>query len=238
MNIQWDKKKLEIGIIEPEYIDFLKHEFLNDILESKEQKSVNALVAYAGFLNSIKINPDNYPLFIDILSTNNAAAIDVLLEGYTPENLLDVVVPNHFIVKTFFDFLNNHKKNEIYEKTLEVIIGFLSKVYRSVEEGYQLYQPTITDVNALGKFLDETKDQEDPLNRSILDVLYYFSQLDKAHETEQNKLDISRQSSNIRSDFFDNSRSLLNSLTEVTLQMAENVSFGPPPEYFYGKKPG
>jgi len=190
MNIQWDKKKLEIGIIEPEYIDFLKHEFLNDILESKEQKSVNALVAYAGFLNSIKINPDNYPLFIDILSTNNAAAIDVLLEGYTPENLLDVVVPNHFIVKTFFDFLNNHKKNEIYEKTLEVIIGFLSKVYRSVEEGYQLYQPTITDVNALGKFLDETKDQDDPLNRSILDVLYYFSQLDKAHETEQNKLDI------------------------------------------------
>jgi len=238
MNIQWDKKKLEIGIIEPEYIDFLKHEFLNDILESKEQKSVNALVAYAGFLNSIKINPDNYPLFIDILSTNNAAAIDVLLEGYTPENLLDVVVPNHFIVKTFFDFLNNHKKNEIYEKTLEVIIGFLSKVYRSVEEGYQLYQPTITDVNALGKFLDETKDQDDPLNRSILDVLYYFSQLYKAHETEQNKLDISRQSSNIRSDFFDNSRSLLNSLTEVTLQMAENVSFGPPPEYFYGKKPG
>lgn len=237
MNIEWAKKQWDLGIVEPDYIEYLKHDYISRILECKDQKAINSLVAYAGFLNSIKINPDNYPLFLDLLDANNAAAIDVILEGYQPEKFLDCIVPNHFIVKTFFGFLDEHKKNEVYGKTLEVIIGFLSKVYRSAEEGYQLYKPTVANVNSLGKFLDEEKDQDDPLNRVILNVLLYYSQLEKPHETEQNKFDIARQSSRIRSDFFDNSRSLLDSMTETMLQKTDTVTFGNPPEYFYGKKP-
>ena len=238
MNIEWAKKQWEIGVIEPDYIEFLKHDYISQILECKDQKAINSLVAYAGFLNSVKINPDNYPLFLDIFKANNAAAIDVILEGYAPEKFLDCIVPNHFIVRTIFEFLDARKKNEVYVRTLEVITGFLIKVYRSAEEGYQLYKPSVANVNALGKFLDEEKDQDDSLNRIILNVLLYFSQLEKPYENEQNKLDIARQSSRIRSDFFDNSRSLLDSMTETMLQKTERITFGNPPEYFYGKKPG
>ena len=238
MNIEWAKRQWEIGVIEPEYIEFLKHEYLEILLNATETPTATALTAYAGYLNHIKINSDNYPLFLDVLAANNAAAVDVLLDGREPETYLNVVVPNHFIIRTFFHLLDENRRNEVYSRVLEVIVGFFLKVYRSSEEGYQLYKPSIGDVNALGKYLDEAKDQDDPLNRVILNVLLYFSKLDRDHETDQQKLDIARQASRIRSDYFDNTRSLYDSLTEETLKASESPTFGVPPEYFYGKRPG
>lgn len=238
MNIEWAKKQLELGIIEEEYVDFLKNEYLKAILDPKDPKEVNALVAYAGYLNSIGLNSDNYPLFLYVLFANNATAVDVLLDGYDPATFMEEVVPNHYIIESFFGFLKNYKKNEVYRRSLEVIVGYMVKVYNSVEEGYQLYQPSVSDVNALGKFLDEEQDQDEPLNRLILDVLLFFSDLDMPYETDENKLEIARQSSRIRSDYFDNTRSLVNSLTEVTLEKSDSVKFGIAPEYFYGKTPG
>ena len=238
MNVEWMKKQWEIGIIEPEYIDFLKEAYLSDIMQGADTQAANALVAYAGFLNELGINSDSYPLYLEVIGTNNQTAVDVLLEGYETENYLDCVLPNHFIVEAFFRFLDAHRRNEVYQRILEVIAGFFVKVYRSTEEGYALHQPSIADVNSLGKFLDESKDQEDPLNRIILDVLQYLSLLEQPHEQDPGKLEIARQASRIRSDFFDNSHSLVESMTAVTLAQAENPTFGVKPDHVYGKASG
>ena len=235
MNVEWAKKQWEIGVVEPEYIDFLKESYLSDIMRVADTQSANAVVAYAGFLNNLGINSDSYPLYLELLGSNDAPAVDVLLEGYEQERYLECVIPNHFIIESFFDFLNEHKRNEVYWKILGVIIGFFVKVYKSTAEGYQLYSPTIGNVNSLGKFLDETKDQDDPLNRLILDVLHYLSLLDAPHETDSQKLAIARQASRIRSDFFDNNHSLIESMTAVTLAEVENPTFGIKPDHVYGK---
>lgn len=235
MNVEWAKKQWEVGIVEPDYIRFLKEAYLSDIMLGSDTQSVNALVAYAGFLNNLGINSDSYPLYLEVIASNNATAVDVLLEGHEPDKYLDCVVANHFIIESLFEFLETQKRNAVYGRVLEVIIGFTVKVYRSTAEGYALYKPTIANVNSLGKFLDESKDQDDPLNRVILDVLHYLAELDTPHETDSAKLAVARQSSRIRSDFFDNSHSLIESMTAVTLAEAENPTFGIKPDHVYGK---
>ncbi|MEW5817939.1 MAG: hypothetical protein AB1798_21415, partial [Spirochaetota bacterium] len=227
---------IKVGIIKKEYIDFLKYTYITGILECTSTEGANALVAYAGFLNKNGIDSDNYPLYLRVIDSNVKYAIDKLTEGYTPESYLDCVIPNYYIVQTFFQILKERKRNEMYIISLRIILGFFYKVYKSPEEGYQLYQPSIADVNGLGKFLNKEKNQDDELNRDILDVLLLFSDLEKPHETDQNKLSIARQASRIRSDYFDNTRSLRNSLTDVILETVENPSFGISPEYIYGEE--
>jgi hypothetical protein len=136
-------------------------------------------------------------------------------------------------VETIFSIFASYRRNELYETTLRVLLGFLLKVYELAEVGWQVYQPSIADVNNLGKILDESKDQDDRLNRDILDVLMFLSDLDTHHETDPDKKDIARQAGRIRSDYFDNQRKLTQSITEVILEEADEVSYGVPPEYIY-----
>lgn len=234
MDFQKLKDEAKVGNISEEYVDFLKHRFITEILESTAPKAANALWAYASFLNRLGINPDNYPLYINLLASNNRYAVDALLAGHEPDRYLDCVVPNPYIVKATFDTFAELKSNEIYEKSLRVFLGFLFKVYGSSTEGYQLYPVSIAEVNSLGKFLDESQDQDWPLNRGILDVLGAIADLDMPHETDIDKRNVAAQAGRIRSDFFDHKRNLKQSITEVILEKAKDPKFGTPPEHTYG----
>jgi hypothetical protein len=233
MDLQKIKDEARVGHISDDYIDFLKHRTISEILNGSSPRDATALWAYASFLNHLGINPDNYPLYINLLASNNRFAIDILLAGHEPEHYLDCVAPNPFIVKSTFATFADFKSNEIYDKSLRVFLGFLYKVYRSAQEGYQLYPVTIEEVNSLGKFLVEEQDQDWPLNRAILDVLACVADLDMPHETDIAKRNVAAQAGRIRSDYFDHKRKLSQSITEVILEKAKDPKFGIPPEYTY-----
>ncbi|HET6450308.1 MAG TPA: hypothetical protein VFI08_03315 [Spirochaetia bacterium] len=234
MDVQKLKDEAKVGHISEEYVDFLKYRTITEIMESSTPRAANALWAYASFLNHLGITPDNYPLYIALLASNNRYAIDALLAGHQPERYLDCVAPNPYIVKSTFETFSELKSNEIYEKSLRVFLGFLYKVYASAQEGYAMYPVSIEEVNSLGKFLDESQEQDWPLNRGILDVLAAIADLDMPHEANVAKRNVAAQAGRIRSDFFDHKRSLKQSITEVILQKAPNPTFGTPPEYTYG----
>ena len=59
----------------------------------------------------------------------------------------------------------------MHDLTLELVFGILYRTYHSAKEGHALYALSIEDVNAVGKFLDKSRDQADPINRFILDIL-------------------------------------------------------------------
>ena len=234
MDFQKLKEEVKAGRVSQEYVDFLKYRYITEILDSPEPAAANALWAYANFLNKLGINPDNYPLYINMLASNNRYAIDALLQGHAPEHYFDCVAPNPYIVKATFETFDQFKSNEIYEKSLRVFLGFLYKVYASAEEGYQLYPASIAEVNSLGKFLDEAQDQDWPLNRGILDVLGCIADLDTPHEANIDKRNVAAQAGRIRSDYFDHKRALKQSITEVILEKAKAPKFGTPPEHTYG----
>jgi len=233
MKIDELKSEAKTGNISDEYMAYLKHLYISEIQDSKNVRATTALMAYAYFLNKSGINSDNYPLYLAILESNNRYSIDILLEGQEPEKYLDCVVPNHFIVESVFNIFSTYKRNEIYDKTLRVLFGFLIKVYKSSKEGYELYSPTIPNVNNIGKILDESKDQDDELNRDILDILMYLSDLDTHFDNDPDKKLIARHADRIRSDFFDHKRKLEQSITEVILEKEKNVEMGNPPDYEY-----
>jgi hypothetical protein len=233
MDFEKLKNEAKVGHISEDYVDFLKNRFISEILDSREVTAANALWAYASFMNEHGINSDNYPIYITLLATNNAYAIDALLEGHEPEHYLDCVIPNPFIVRSVFETFERFKSNEIYEKSLRVFLGFLNKVYVSPQEGYQMHPPTIANINNLGKFLDKSKDQDYPLNRVILDCLGCLADLDMPHETDIEKRNLAAQAGRIRSDFFDTKRRLSQSITEVILEKVKEPSFGIPPEHTY-----
>ena len=233
MDIDKLKAEAKVGNIEEEYVLYLKHLFITEILNTENERATTALMSYAHFLNVSGINSDNYPLYLTILESNNKYAIDILIEGYEPELYLDCVIPNHYILESVFRIFSNYKRNEIYEKTLRILFGFLIKVYTSPEEGYVLYKPTIANVNNLGKILDESKDQGDELNRDILDILMFLADLDAHYSNDPEKKEIARQAGRIRSDYFDHKRRLEQSITEVMLEKEENVNMGVTPDYVY-----
>ena len=233
MDIRKIREDVRVGNISPEAVDYLKHKAITEILEGEGPSAANALWAYASFLNRLGITSDNYPLYISMLASNNRYAIDALLEGHQPEHYLDCVVPNPYMVKAVFETFMTLKSNEIYERSLLVFLGFLSKVYFAAEEGYQMFPVTPEHVNALGKFLDKSHDQDWPLNRGILDVLAAIADLDKPHEQDVRKRDVASQAGRVRSDYFDNARRMSQSITEVILEKAKSPTFGVAPEHTY-----
>jgi hypothetical protein len=233
MDIQKIKDDVRVGNISAEAVDYLKYRTITEILEGDTESAADALWAYASFLNRQKITSDNYPLYINLLASNNRYAIDALLEGHEPEHYLDVVAPNPYIVKAVFETFITLRSNEIYGESLRVFLGFLSKVYFAAEEGYQMFPVTPEHVNSLGKFLDKSHDQDWPLNRGILDVLAAIADLDKPHETDAQKREAATQAGRIRSDYFDSTRRLSQSITEVILEKAKSPTFGVAPDHIY-----
>jgi hypothetical protein len=233
MDFQRQLDEVKSGHITQDAIDFLKYRTFTQILDAKTTLAADALWAYACFLNGMGVTSDNYPLYIEVLASNNRFAIDALLADHEPESFLDCVAPNPYIVRTCFETFQQIRSNEIYEKSLRVFLGVLLKVYASPEEGFQLFPVTIEQLNSLGKFLDENQGQEWPLNSTILDVLGNFSDLERPHEPEVQKRNLAAQAGRIRSDFFDAKRRLVQSMTEVILEKAPSPSFGIPPDHIY-----
>jgi hypothetical protein len=227
------QKDIRVGQISEAHLDWLKNNWISKVHEARDVRTATALCAYASFLNSWGITSDTYPLYLDLLASNNRWAVDTLLAGREPETYLDCVVPNHFIVKKVFETLYSYKKNEIYPLVLRVFFGLLMKVFRSPQEGWALYPPTVADINALGRILDKDADQDEPINRDVLDILAEIADLDRPHETDENKKTVSLHAGRIRSDYFDRNRRLNQSITDVLLEEVKNPDYGTSPEYLY-----
>jgi hypothetical protein len=104
-----------------ESIDQIKHNFLSNILNIKNQKAVEAAVNYAFCLNKIGVDNKNYPLFFQILSINHKYVINALLSSHNSFTFLNNIQPNFFIISTCFGFLSKFNPDKIYNKSLEVI---------------------------------------------------------------------------------------------------------------------
>ncbi len=222
-------------MIEKEVLDKLKNNYLIDILNAEDLRTSSALVAYARFLNDNKLDFNLFPLYLKVFESNNQYAIDALLKGYQPEKFLEVIiVPNNYIVENIFRLYTKFKSDGMYNEVLRVFCGFLFSLYKIVEAGVRYYLPTISDINNLGKYLVEEEDQEFPLNRVILNLLSCITDLDSAvHKDDKEKIEIARQASKIRSDYFDNRRKLIQSITEVVLEKEINPVFGVAPDQTY-----
>jgi len=205
-----------------EQIFQIEYSLLRGIMGCRTTEAVEAAMTYAKFLNSVGITNSNYPIFLKVLTTRNHHVIDSLLGTRDPFLFMSSIQPNYFIVATCFSILAKYLKGEIYPKTLGIILGVFQATYNTPLDGYKIYPPTIADINSLGKHLVEEKGQDDLLNRSILDILDKMSALEGLNVDEDME-DLAIHSHNIRNNFFDASKKLVEVIPEVLLRQEPNM---------------
>ncbi len=200
----------------------IEYNMLKGILGCRTQEAVEAAITYASYLNFTGITNGNYPIFLNLLTVRNHHVIDALLGTRDPFLFMSSIQPNYFILSTCFSILAKYRKAEIYPKSLGIILGVFQATYNSPLDGYKIYPPTVADVNALGKHLNEEKGQDDLLNRSILDILDKLSSLE-GQNIDEDMEDLAVHSHHIRNNFFDSKKHLVDIIPEVLLRLEANL---------------
>ena len=143
--------------------------------------------------------------------------IDTLVGDKDASRLMGTIQFNTFMIKECFRMLTGWKAGEVYPKALVIIYGLLTVCYHVPEEGYRIFPLTVTDVNNLGKHLDKTKDQMDPLNRVVLTMLDRIASLIEPQKPMPSVeiQDVALQANNIRGKFLDMTKKLNEAIPDV-----------------------
>ncbi len=202
-------------------IDALSLGYIKDIISCNDEYGTFAAVAFSHYLTSkVGLHPDNYPVFFRLIESGNHWVIDTLVADKDPSKFLGAIQPNSFMLKECFRMLTGWKPGEVYPKALVIINGLLTQCYQVPEEGYRLYPLGVSDINNLGKHLDKSKDQMDPLNRTVLSVLDRIASLIEPQKPMPSNdiKDVALQANNIRGKFLDMTKKLNESIPDILLE--------------------
>jgi hypothetical protein len=177
---------------------------------------VDAAAALAQMISGEGMNNRNYLLFLVILETNNPFVIDILVGQRNPFLLFSPIKPNWFLVKETFRILAKYKGNELSVKSLLALLGVIQNAYKTSKDGYKIYPLRMSDIYNIGKHLDKERDQLDPRNRLLLEILYdiYFVGIDSDDRAMKQ---IGIKANDIRMAFFDHTKRMVNAIPDVLL---------------------
>jgi hypothetical protein len=177
---------------------------------------VDAAAALAQAVSGDGMNNRNYLLFLTLLETNNPFVIDILVGPRNPFLLFSPIKPHWFLVKETFRILAKFKGNELAVKALLALLGVIQNAYKTSKDGNKIYPLRMSDVYNIGKHLDKERDQLDPRNRLLLEILFdiYFVGIDSDYRgTKQ----IGIKANDIRMAFFDHTKRMLDEIPDVLL---------------------
>ncbi|MEM5948142.1 hypothetical protein WKV44_06270 [Spirochaetia bacterium 38H-sp] len=203
----------------------IENNILYGIMGCRTTEAVEAAITYANFLNKTGLTNENYPIFIKVLEIGNHWVIDALIGDRDPFLFFSSIQPNYEILAACFALLAERHPGAIYAKTLSVILGILQAAYNVPIDGYRLYDLSVSDVNSLGKHLDEEVGQEDSLNRVILDILDKISQLEGLEPENRNMEEVAIHANEIRNFFFDETKHLSEVIPPVLLVRMDYKKF-------------
>jgi hypothetical protein len=112
------------------------------------------------------------------------------------------------------------------------VLGVLQNSYSSPRDGYKIYPLTISDIDNLGKHLEQEKGQNDPSNRVILDILEKLGNL-AGIQTDDNMEQVARQALKIRTALFDNTKMLEDIIPQVLIVRGDYREDEVPPRYLF-----
>lgn len=215
-----------------EYILEVENKILQHLMAARTTEAVEACVSYATFLRKSGLDSENYPLFLKMLEIENHWVLDALIGDQDPFLLLSTIPPNRYIVWKSFRLLTKWRPGGIYPKTLAIVLGVLQNAYSSPKDGYKIYPLGVADVHNLGKHLEQEKGQDDPQNRSVLDILEKIGSL-QGLQWDESMEEVARQAMKIRGNFFDNTRMLEDCIPQVLMVRGNYLEEELPPTQLF-----
>jgi hypothetical protein len=189
-------------------------DIVTEFMKSDEDHGVNAAVEYAKYLKYRGLDNQNYPMFLDLLLHENEEVIYALLADGVIFDQFKKLQRTHYLVNACFELLKRFLPSSIYDLTLETLLRVLKQHYRNASVGYSLYPASVDELNAIGKFLDKSRDQTDDLNRLILDIFSDLGEL-SSKDIKDHRIDrIGAHANRIRSAFLDEQATLGEAIPE------------------------
>ena len=149
-----------------------------------------------------------------------------------PFLLLSTIPPNNYLVSKCFKLLTRWRPGGIYPKTLAIVLGVLQNGYSSPRDGYKIYPLTISDIDNLGKHLEQETGQDEPRNRCILDILEKIGSIEGLR-LDDNMEQVARQAIKIGNSFFDNTKMLEDIIPQVLIVRGNYLEEEVSPNYLY-----
>jgi hypothetical protein len=221
-------------------INNLELTFLHQMFDCRTAEGVDVTVTFATYMSRVKLDSDNYPVFLKLLQFENHWVVDALIGDNDPVIFFQAVQPNRFILESCFRMFTRWKPGGIYPTSLLVLFGLLTLCYENPLEGYRLYPLTIADINNLGKHLDESQSQNYPVNKTLLHILDRIAGLEDLGGLPAATKDVSNvamQANNIRGKFLDSTKHLKEAIPAELLKKADFKAHEIPPS-FSPKGPG
>jgi len=189
---------------------------VNGLFTCLTERQVECSIAFAAYLHSVGITRLNYKLFMKLIETNNKWVVDSLIQQREARLLFATIKPNPYLIDKAFSLLSFFHPSQIYDKVLQAVTGIIEYSFYKPDDGYNIYQLRITDLNSLGKFLDKVKDQEDHNNRMILEILDRMTRMGE-YDGDVIKSILAKHAFSIRMSFFDNTKKLHDIIPELLL---------------------
>jgi hypothetical protein len=213
-------------------IPITENRYLNQLMSARTVEAVEASISFARFLRMSGLTSENYPLFLKMLEIENHWVLDALIGDKDPFLFLSTIPPNNYLVSKSFRLLTRWRPGGIYPKTLAIVLGVLQNAFSSPRDGYKIYQLTISDIDNLGKHLEQEVGQDDPRNRCILDILEKIGSMEGLR-LDDNMEQIARQAIKIRNAYFDNTKMLEDVIPQVLIVRGDYRDDEIPPEYLF-----
>ena len=215
-----------------ETIPITENQYLNQLMSARNVEAVEGCISFARFLRMSGLTSENYPLFLKMLEIENHWVLDAMIGDKDPFLFLSTIPPNNYLVSKCFRLLTRWRPGGIYPKTLAIVLGVLQNAYSSPRDGYKIFPLSISDVDNLGKHLEQENGQDEPRNRCILDVLEKIGTLEGVR-LDDNMEQIARQAIKIRNAFFDNTKMLEDVIPQVLIVRGDYREDEVPPEYVF-----
>jgi len=194
---------------------------------------VECSVAFARMLNRSGVTAENYRLFLRMRITNNPWVAEELLHDREPRLLFSTIRPDGELIRTAFEMLMARHPDELHPNVLEAVLGIIQNAFFDPDDGYKIHTLCIMDLNVLGKFLAKDKDQENPQNKLILEILDRITGLGRYYgDSEKNIL--AKHAFSVRFAYFDSTRNLNDAIPEPMLVKLPNRSDVAPETDFVG----
>lgn len=193
---------------------------------------VEASTGFARYMSQVGCNLSTYPIYLRLLQTNNRWVVDGLIGEREARLLFTSIRPNTFLVAKAFELLSFWHPGEIYEKVLQAVMGIIENAFYDPDDGYRIYRLRHSDVNSIGKFLDETNDQFDETNSLALHVLDRITQM-AAYEPNPRKRGLSKHAFDIRLAYFDDTKRCLDVIPHVLLTRLDGAAAAVRPSNSY-----